>query len=111
MVSTQNSFLALPFSHNWRYLWSSQHAPSWAVAILVPIFFIGVWALMLALFGGLSNRHSFMDTSHIRRGPGSSSMETDSLEHVQRRMLAPLGRIITERSIGWLDTVDLAWYS
>lgn len=60
MASIQNFFLALPFSHNWRYLWSSQHAPSWAVAILVLVFFIGVWALMLALFGALSNWHSWI---------------------------------------------------
>lgn len=60
MVSVRNFFLALPFSHNWRYLWSSQHAPSWAVAILVLVFFIGVWALMLALFGALSNWHSWI---------------------------------------------------
>lgn len=60
MASIQNFFLALPFSHNWRYLWSSQHAPSWAVAILVLVFFIGVWALMLALFGALSNLHSWI---------------------------------------------------
>lgn len=60
MLSIQNFFLALPVSHNWRYLWSGQHAPSWAVAILVLVFFIGVWALILALFGGLSNRHSWI---------------------------------------------------
>ncbi|MCJ1466639.1 Cell wall alpha-1,3-glucan synthase ags1 [Pseudocyphellaria aurata] len=59
-VLIQNFFLALPFSHNWSYLWSSQHVPSWAVGILVLAFFIGVWAAMLALFGTLSTWHSWV---------------------------------------------------
>lgn len=60
MTVIQNFFLALPFSHNWKYLWSSQHAPSWAVGILVLAFFVGVWAAMLTLFGVLSMRHSWI---------------------------------------------------
>lgn len=60
MVVIQNYFLALPFSHNWKYLWSSQHVPSWAVGILVLAFFIGVWAAMLALFGALSTWHPWI---------------------------------------------------
>lgn len=50
----QGYFLTLPYSRNWRYLWSSQHAPTWTIAILIIAFFIGVWTALLSLFSKLS---------------------------------------------------------
>jgi alpha-1,3-glucan synthase len=56
----QSYFLALPYSRNWKYLWSSAHAPTWAVALLVIGLFMGVWAALLALFGHLSTWHPWI---------------------------------------------------
>jgi len=60
VVIIQNYWLSAPYGRNWLYLWSSQHLPAWGVAILVIIFFIGVWAAFLYLFALLSTRHSWV---------------------------------------------------
>ena len=60
VVVVQNYWLAAPYGRNWRYLWSSIHAPAWAIVVLLLIFFVGVWALMLAILGGLSKQHSWI---------------------------------------------------
>jgi len=59
-VLIQNFFLSAPYGRDWKYLWSSQHAPAWAIALLVIAFFIGVWAGFLFLFGALSKYHSWI---------------------------------------------------
>ncbi|KAL9027124.1 MAG: hypothetical protein Q9196_004310, partial [Gyalolechia fulgens] len=59
-VILQNYFLSAPFGRNWRYLWSSQHAPAWAVVLLVILFFVAVWALILWLLAILSVHHSWI---------------------------------------------------
>ena len=59
-VIVQNYWLSAPNGRNWRYLWSSQHAPAWAVAILVIVFFVGVWAAMLWILGISSKQHSWI---------------------------------------------------
>jgi len=59
-VIIQNYFLSAPYGRNWRFLWSSQHAPQWAVAILVVVFFVGVWALVMLLMHNLSKKHSWI---------------------------------------------------
>lgn len=59
-VILQNFFLSAPYGRNWAYLWSSVYAPTWAVALLVVAFFIGVWAIFLAIFGILSKKHSWI---------------------------------------------------
>ncbi|RDW79794.1 putative alpha 1,3 glucan synthase [Coleophoma cylindrospora] len=59
-VILQNYFLSAPYGRNWGYLWSSNYAPSWAVAIEVFVFFIGIWAAFLAFFGYLSKSHSWI---------------------------------------------------
>ncbi|KAL8998110.1 MAG: hypothetical protein Q9188_006170 [Gyalolechia gomerana] len=59
-VILQNYFLSAPFGRNWRYLWSSQHAPAWAIVLLVILFFVVIWALILWLLAILSVHHSWI---------------------------------------------------
>ena len=59
-VIIQNYFLSAPYGRNWRYLWTSNLVPSWAIAILVIIFFIGVWVAVLMVFQRLSIEHSWI---------------------------------------------------
>lgn len=60
MVIIQNYWLSGPYGRNWRYLWSSQHTPGWAVALLIIVFFVGVWGLLLWILGSLSRQHSWI---------------------------------------------------
>ena len=60
MVVVQNYWLSAPYGRNWLYLWSSQHVPAWKIAIVVAVFFLGVWAGFLYLFSVLSKRHSWI---------------------------------------------------
>lgn len=55
----QNYWLSAPYGRNWGYLWSSPHAPQWAIAILVLVFFVAVWALFLAGLARVSTEHSW----------------------------------------------------
>lgn len=59
VVAVQNYWLSTPYGRNWSYLWSSTHVPAWGIVILVLVFFIGVWAGMLALLARLSSEHSW----------------------------------------------------
>ncbi|MCJ1461113.1 Cell wall alpha-1,3-glucan synthase ags1, partial [Mycoblastus sanguinarius] len=59
-VVIQNFFLSAPYGRNWEFLWSSDHASSWMIALLVVLFFIGVWALFLWVFSILSKDHSWI---------------------------------------------------
>jgi alpha-1,3-glucan synthase len=58
-VFIQNIFLSALTGRNWSYLWSSQHAPDWALVLLILLFFVGVWATMLGGLGWLSRTHSW----------------------------------------------------
>lgn len=60
VVIIQNYWLSAPYGRNWLYLWSSQHVSAWQIAILVAVFFIGVWAAFLYVFATLSTRHSWV---------------------------------------------------
>ncbi|RDW72846.1 hypothetical protein BP6252_06753 [Coleophoma cylindrospora] len=59
-VFIQNFFLSAPYGRNWSFLWSSNHAPAWAVLLLVLFFFVGVWAVLLYFFSILSKDHSWI---------------------------------------------------
>ena len=59
-VLVQNFFLSAPYGRNWSFLFSSQAAPTWAIVLLVLLFFIGVWAGMLSVFAKLSQAHSWI---------------------------------------------------
>ncbi|KAK7732518.1 hypothetical protein SLS53_008403 [Cytospora paraplurivora] len=55
----QNYFLSAPYGRSWSYLWGSSVAPAWAVALLVILFFVGIWAVILAIMAHLSSEHSW----------------------------------------------------
>lgn len=59
MVLIQNYFLSAPYNRNWRYLWSSQYI-SWQVPVLLVVFFVIIWALILAVLGRFSRHHSWI---------------------------------------------------
>lgn len=59
-VLIQNYWLSAPYGRNWRYLWTTQHAPVWAIALLVLVFFVIIWALLLIIFSRLSKSHSWI---------------------------------------------------
>ncbi|EXJ62578.1 alpha-1,3-glucan synthase [Cladophialophora yegresii CBS 114405] len=59
-VIIQNFFLSAPYGRNWSFLWSSSHAKTWQIVLLVALFFIGVWAGALWLFATLSKSHSWI---------------------------------------------------
>ena len=59
-VIIQNFFLSAPYGRNWTFLWNSQYATTWQIAILVIIFFIGVWSGFLWMFGWLSKSHNWI---------------------------------------------------
>ncbi|KAH8702491.1 putative alpha-1,3-glucan synthase [Talaromyces proteolyticus] len=56
-VFVQNYWLSAPYGRNWLYLWSSKHAHTWEIIVLVLFFFIGIWAAILWVFSVLSKRH------------------------------------------------------
>lgn len=60
MVILQNYWLSAPYTRNWFFLWSSQNAPRWAVALLVIFFFIIVWGGALAFLGYQSKQHTWI---------------------------------------------------
>jgi alpha-1,3-glucan synthase len=59
-VAVQNYWLSAPYGRNWRYLWTTQHAPGWAIAALVVAFFIVIWAIFLVILSKLSKSHSWI---------------------------------------------------
>lgn len=59
-VFLQNYFLSSLTGRNWKYLWSSVHAPAWAIVILILVFFILIWGLILWYFSHLSVTHSWI---------------------------------------------------
>ncbi|MCJ1312940.1 Cell wall alpha-1,3-glucan synthase ags1 [Agyrium rufum] len=59
-ICIQNYFLSAPYGRNWAYLWSSTHAQAWQIVCLCVLFFIGVWAIFLWIFGVLSKDHSWI---------------------------------------------------
>ncbi|KAL1297187.1 hypothetical protein AAFC00_004759 [Neodothiora populina] len=59
-VFLQNYFMSSLTGRNWKYLWSSKHAPAWSIVVLVIFFFIIVWAALIWLFSHLSVTHSWI---------------------------------------------------
>ncbi|KAJ9640066.1 Cell wall alpha-1,3-glucan synthase ags1 [Coniosporium tulheliwenetii] len=59
-VVLQNYFLSAPYGRNWSYLWSSKHAPKWALFLLIVFFFVVLWAAILWIFAALSKQHSWI---------------------------------------------------
>ncbi|KAJ6007917.1 hypothetical protein N7540_011893 [Penicillium herquei] len=59
MVFISNYWLSAPYGRNWLYLWSSKHASSWEIIVLILFFFIVVWAAALWVFHVFSKRHAW----------------------------------------------------
>jgi alpha-1,3-glucan synthase len=59
-VIIQNFFLSTLYGRNWLYLFSSNHAPTWQIILLIVFFFGFVWAGFLWFFGVLSKDHSWI---------------------------------------------------
>jgi len=59
-VLIQNFFLSTLYGRNWLYLFSSDHAPTWAIICLIILFFGVIWAGFLWFFGRLSKDHSWI---------------------------------------------------
>ncbi|KAI9836233.1 MAG: hypothetical protein M1819_001570 [Sarea resinae] len=59
-VLIQNFFLSAPYGRNWKFLWSSKYAPTWALVLLIFLFFVVIWAAFLYLFARLSTSHSWI---------------------------------------------------
>ncbi|OBT77961.1 hypothetical protein VF21_04366 [Pseudogymnoascus sp. 05NY08] len=60
VIIIQNYFLSASTGRNWQYLWSSNAAKIYQIALLAIFFFIIVWALLLLLFAKLSQAHSWI---------------------------------------------------
>lgn len=58
-IILQNYWLSAPYGRNWEYLWTSMYTPVWAIALLVLVFFIGIWVAILAGFSKISETHSW----------------------------------------------------
>ncbi|KAE8549991.1 hypothetical protein EYB25_008516 [Talaromyces marneffei] len=59
-VLIQNFFLSAPYGRNWSFLWSSKHASTWQIVLLVVLFFVLVWGIMLEIMFFLSKSHSWI---------------------------------------------------
>ncbi|KAL3418573.1 alpha amylase [Phlyctema vagabunda] len=59
-VVIQNFFLSTLYGRNWMYLFSSNHAKTWQIILLIVFFFGFVWAAFLWFFGMLSKDHSWI---------------------------------------------------
>jgi alpha-1,3-glucan synthase len=60
MVIFQGYWLSSTYSRNWMFLWSSQHAPRWAITLLIVLFFVVIWSGALAILGRLTKQHSWI---------------------------------------------------
>ncbi|KAF3766254.1 family 5 glycosyltransferase [Cryphonectria parasitica EP155] len=56
----QNYFLSTQYGRSWSYLWNSSSAPAWAIALLILLFFVVVWAVLLAGMAYFSTEHSWL---------------------------------------------------
>ncbi|KAG8847333.1 Cell wall alpha-1,3-glucan synthase ags1 [Serendipita sp. 411] len=51
-------WLSGPYGRNWSFLWNA-FMPTWAILLLVIVFFIGIWGLMLYILTNLSKTHTW----------------------------------------------------
>lgn len=42
-------WLSAPYGRNWAYLWSNVQVPTWAIVVMIAIFFVGIWGLLMGL--------------------------------------------------------------
>jgi len=48
-----------PYGRNWGFLWAVP-IPKWQIALLIVVFFLGVWAGMLAVLTHFSKVHTWL---------------------------------------------------
>ncbi|RMZ77991.1 hypothetical protein DV737_g4093, partial [Chaetothyriales sp. CBS 132003] len=60
MVAVQCYWLSAAYNRNWLFLWSTNNAPAWAIALLVIFFFGFVWAGLLVLISHLSREDTWL---------------------------------------------------
>ncbi|KAL7424549.1 hypothetical protein Q5752_000233 [Cryptotrichosporon argae] len=53
-------WLSTVYGRNWQYLWQSASVPSWAVVVMIAIFFVGVWGLLMGILIRYSKVHSWL---------------------------------------------------
>jgi alpha-1,3-glucan synthase len=58
-VVLQNYWLSPQYGRSWTFLWESAQVPQWAIAVLVAVFYLGVWTVVLGAFAALSTEHSW----------------------------------------------------
>jgi alpha-1,3-glucan synthase len=56
----QNYWLAAPYGRSWRFLWTTAHASSWQILILIVFFFGVVWIVLFTGLAQLSREHSWI---------------------------------------------------
>ncbi|EEB07807.1 alpha-1,4-glucan synthase Ags1 [Schizosaccharomyces japonicus yFS275] len=59
-VFLQNFWLSTLNGRSWTYLWAISEIPQWQIFILVVVFYIIIWAALLALLGWVSGTHSWL---------------------------------------------------
>jgi len=52
-------WLSGPYGRNWGFLWAVP-IPKWQIAILIVVFFVGVWAAMLVVLTHFSKTHTWL---------------------------------------------------
>jgi hypothetical protein len=52
--------LSTVYGRTWRYLFASQHAPTWAVGLMLVAFFVGLWAVIMTGLYFVSREHSWV---------------------------------------------------
>ena len=93
-VIIQNYFLSAPYGRNWKYLWTTQHAPAWAIALLVVLFFIFVWAGFLVILSRLT-KITLLDPTGLRHRSWCSQMVPDALGNIRSWSISPMGGLST----------------
>ncbi|WVQ83663.1 hypothetical protein IAT38_005806 [Cryptococcus sp. DSM 104549] len=53
-------WLSGPYGRNWQFLWAAADVPTWAVVVMIAIFFIGIWGVLLGILIRYSKIHSWL---------------------------------------------------
>ena len=59
-VLIQNYWLSSVYGRSWRFLWTSSHAATWQILLLVILFFGIIWLALFSQLAHLSREHSWL---------------------------------------------------
>ncbi|KAK5662545.1 hypothetical protein OQA88_8457 [Cercophora sp. LCS_1] len=59
-VVVQNYWFSSVYGRSWRFLWTTSHAPTWQILLLVVFFFGIVWVALFSQLAHLSREHSWI---------------------------------------------------